>query len=113
MIADETWSKFEAFVVVLRRRRRQLAVIQREVAAHVGVTQNCVTNWEAGRSRPSDDNLRAWASYLDVEVPEGVEGWTTPECGTPGGYRRHLSGQACEPCRKAWAAHYRARAAAR
>lgn len=106
-------SGLDEFIGVLRKARQERPMTQQQVADHLGVAQPTVGNWEVLFTRPSDDNLHAWAGIFGIEVPDGVEGWRTAACGTTAGYERHRSRReaTCRPCRQARSAATRARRA--
>jgi transcriptional regulator with XRE-family HTH domain len=52
----------------LRRRRRELDVTQAQLAAVLGHTQPCLSQWESGRTEPSLANLRALAEALQISI---------------------------------------------
>lgn len=99
------------FCTRLRTARIEASLRQIDVADALGVTPSAVALWELGRYRPLDGHLREWAAYLEVPVPDGVEGVLPVACGTRGGYQRHLrrDEKTCDRCRAANTAIYHAR----
>jgi DNA-binding transcriptional regulator YiaG len=47
-----------------RRRREQLGVRQADIAAVIGVTRQCVSQWESGIRRPTAAHALAYAKIL-------------------------------------------------
>ena len=56
----------------LRRRRLELRLLQREVAAEIGVHASSVYNWESGRTEPQLRHLPAIIRFLAYDLK--VEG---------------------------------------
>jgi DNA-binding transcriptional regulator YiaG len=54
----------------LLRRRAQLS--QRDVATALGVTRECVAQWESGRREPRAENLQKYLELLDRLAQEGL-----------------------------------------
>lgn len=52
----------------LRERRIRLGITQKHVGAMCGVTQSCVTDWEAGRKHPGIHKLQAWANSVNMAL---------------------------------------------
>ena len=51
---------------ILRTRRRELGLTQREVAARVGVCRGVVTKWERGDSQLRPEHMDALAAILQL-----------------------------------------------
>jgi transcriptional regulator with XRE-family HTH domain len=56
--------------VMLRRRRRELKLVQAEVAEAVHVSPECITLWEAGRRRMELSKLPRIAAVLQLDPKE-------------------------------------------
>jgi transcriptional regulator with XRE-family HTH domain len=57
----------------LRKRRLDLGLLQREVAARLGVTESTVTNWELNRTSPKIRFLPGIIALLGYDPrPAGV-----------------------------------------
>lgn len=55
----------------IRKKRIQLKLLQKDVAKICGVTEDCITNWEKGRSIPQIQyfpNIINFLGYLPFEV---------------------------------------------
>lgn len=50
----------------LRRRRRELGLLQKDAAKWLGVSPDTLLNWEAGRSHPSACHYRALTAFLEA-----------------------------------------------
>jgi DNA-binding transcriptional regulator YiaG len=57
----------------LRKRRLDLGLLQREVAAHVGVRVDTIRNWEVGRNTPAQWQWPAVVRFLGY-VPFRTDG---------------------------------------
>lgn len=93
----------EHFVAALAATRRDRGLSQVEVAEDAGVTQQTLSSWETGTTRPDRARLARWADALGVErYPENIEP-VRPECATYAGYQRHrrLRETACDDCKDA------------
>lgn len=55
---------------LIRRKRREAELSQRELAAALGVTQQCVSFWERAARQPSPDTRRELARLLGTSVSE-------------------------------------------
>jgi transcriptional regulator with XRE-family HTH domain len=55
----------------LRRRRLELGLLQRQVAAQLGVAQGTIYNWEKNRSQPRSPHMPAVVKFLG-QVPEAA-----------------------------------------
>ncbi|MDE2934501.1 MAG: helix-turn-helix transcriptional regulator [Chloroflexota bacterium] len=56
----------------IREARRGVGLMQRELAAFVGVSPHTVWCWEAGRTRPTYEHLAAIAFHCGRDVDELV-----------------------------------------
>lgn len=56
------------FAERLKELRLEKHFTQRELAARLGFSANCICEWEKGRSEPSIDSLKALAVCLDCTV---------------------------------------------
>ena len=56
------------FTERLKELRLEKQFTQRELAARLGLTANCVCEWEKGRSEPSIDSLKGLAACLECTV---------------------------------------------
>jgi len=93
----------EHFVAALAVRRRNRGLSQAEVAQDVEVTQQTLSSWETGTTRPGRAGLARWADALGVErYPENVEP-VRPACATYRGYQKHrrLGETPCDDCKDA------------
>lgn len=78
--------KYPAFAALLVSLRKGFGWTQHEFAARAGVTQQTVSKWEQGVSRPRSKELPSLAQLLQTEI-DGLEvaaGYSTPE-GIQGG----------------------------
>lgn len=78
--------KYPAFAALLVSLRKGFGWTQHEFAARAGVTQQTVSKWEQGVSRPRSKELPSLALLLQTEL-DGLEvaaGYSTPE-GVQGG----------------------------
>jgi len=94
------------FAETLRLERVRLRIAQGTLAARLGVAQQTLCAWEAGRRAPTEHNAASWAAALGVEIPAAVLVALRPKvaaCGTPSGYQRHRrrNEKYCEACRAA------------
>jgi DNA-binding XRE family transcriptional regulator len=48
----------------LKKRRFDLKLLQKEVATLIGVTEDCITNWENNRFKPQKRYLHAINLFL-------------------------------------------------
>jgi transcriptional regulator with XRE-family HTH domain len=55
---------------LLRRRRKELKLLQAEVAEALHVSPECVTLWEAGRRRMDLSKLPRIAEILEIDAKE-------------------------------------------
>lgn len=96
---------------ILRQERIRRGLLLRSVARVIGVQPNAVGTWERGFTTPSDQNLRRWAAYFDIEIPSDVAGWKLDGCGTYGGYAQHRNRheEPCAPCVDAYKTYGRRR----
>lgn len=62
----------------LREARLRSSLSQSEVAERLVVTQATVSNWEIGRSAPSDRQARAIGRFLDLSTRAAKKGAPTP-----------------------------------
>lgn len=51
----------------LKRRRRELGLLQREAAAQMGVTVDTLIGWEKNRSKPVASQFNRLISFLDYD----------------------------------------------
>ena len=60
----------------IRRFRERFGMEQKELASHIGVTANAISNWENGRSRPDISLLSGLCGALEVTLYDllGLEG---------------------------------------
>ncbi|MBQ8647508.1 MAG: helix-turn-helix domain-containing protein [Oscillospiraceae bacterium] len=70
------------FTQMLRSLRKEKGLSQRELGAHVGVTQQMVGKWEKGSSTPDPSMLARIAELLEVSV-DALLGVETPEDARP------------------------------
>ncbi len=56
------------FAERLKELRLEKHFTQRELAARLGFSANCICEWEKGRSEPSIDSLKSLAACLDCTV---------------------------------------------
>lgn len=54
--------------VVLRRRRRDLRMSQRQVAERLGYSRELIGQWERGVADPHWTNALRWAAVLGVNI---------------------------------------------
>jgi transcriptional regulator with XRE-family HTH domain len=62
----------------LRKRRLELGFLQSDVAAHIGVTDDCVSDWETGRSTPDAPlipRVMDFLGYCPYESPKTFGDW--------------------------------------
>lgn len=99
---------------LLRRRRRELGLTQREVAVLGGISdENSVQTYEVGKIVPSLRSVKKLSVALAVpeqhllSIREAKPAFNrnrpTPACGTTGGYDRHwrLKEPTCASCKEA------------
>lgn len=95
------------FIDALRVERLKRRIPQRTLAKQIGAHGTQLCAWEGLENIPSDETLHRWAAALEVEVPEGVQGWvfTPAECGTESGYSKHRRAKepTCDACKRAHA----------
>jgi transcriptional regulator with XRE-family HTH domain len=58
------------FAQILRRRRKELRLTQREIAETLGIRDVNVSDWENGRGMPEASRLPALARRLEMSVSE-------------------------------------------
>ena len=56
--------------ILLRRRRKQLGLVQSDVAEALRVSPECVTLWEAGRRRMELSKIPRLAAILELDAKE-------------------------------------------
>lgn len=56
------------FGIKLKELRKKVKITQSELAEFLGITQQAVGKWEAGRSAPDPDTLMRLAEYFNVSV---------------------------------------------
>lgn len=66
------------FTEMLRSLRKEKGLTQRQLGAHVGVTQQMVGKWEKGQSTPDPGTLARIAELLEVSV-DALLGVEAPE----------------------------------
>jgi transcriptional regulator with XRE-family HTH domain len=55
----------------LKKRRRELGLLQRETAGRMGVSAETVANWEKGKTRPATTQFRPVVEFLGYDpMPE-------------------------------------------
>lgn len=62
----------------MRKRRLDLRLLQREVAARLRVGADCVSDWEAGRTRPEASTIPRimdFLGYCPYECPKTFGDW--------------------------------------
>ena len=52
----------------LRESRKQEGITQKVLAKNIGRTEDCIHDWENGRSEPSIDDIIAIAKFLRVST---------------------------------------------
>lgn len=52
----------------LRESRKQEGITQKVLAKNIGRTEDCIHDWENGRSEPSIDDIIAIAQFLRVST---------------------------------------------
>lgn len=52
----------------LKRMRREVNVSQLALASSIGVTQQCVSDWENNKIEPTMSNLCKLADFFDVTI---------------------------------------------
>ena len=52
----------------LKRMRKEVAVSQHKLANSIGVTQQCVSDWEKDKIEPTMSNLCKLADFFDVTI---------------------------------------------
>jgi len=57
----------------IRARRRRLGLLQKEVAAKIGVTEDAVRFWESGLTVPGIAQMPAVFDFLDRQPPKPSE----------------------------------------
>jgi DNA-binding transcriptional regulator YiaG len=57
---------------VRRQLREQAGISQAEIAAVVGVTRECVSNWESGNRTPRAKHLERYLTFLQRVVREAL-----------------------------------------
>ena len=56
------------FSTKLKELRKELNLLQKQLASELGVTQACVGKWETGDREPSLDDLIKVAKYFSVST---------------------------------------------
>lgn len=56
----------------LRRRRKELGLLQREVAPRFGVSAAQISRWESGKQRIEEQHHPALAKFLGITVAEAA-----------------------------------------
>lgn len=59
----------------MQEARKNLGLNQQELADQIGVTRGAISQWETGRMKPSEKNLRLLEAYLGDFVPEPIGDW--------------------------------------
>lgn len=67
----------------LRKALREAHVTRSEMAKHLGVNRNTITNYVNGNTRPPWAAVRVWALRCGVPYDWLRTGQTTPDGGTP------------------------------
>jgi DNA-binding transcriptional regulator YiaG len=49
-----------------RALRQEAGLTLEQVASSIGVSRQCVANWEAGRARPTRDNLALYLEAIEL-----------------------------------------------
>lgn len=91
------------FIARLGAERRRRGFSQNRLAPLIGVRQQVLNSWEAGKSKPTRQNLVAWAKALGVPPhPESTDP-VRSECGSYKGYQIHKrrGEPKCGPCKDA------------
>jgi len=60
----------EKFKVILKSYRVTQKLKQSDIAKVVGVTQQCISEWENGKTEPTLSYLWKIADYFDISVDE-------------------------------------------
>ena len=55
----------------LRARRLALGLTQKETAAKIGVSQDTISRWEIGRTRPTREELMRIGTVLGIDLSQG------------------------------------------
>jgi DNA-binding transcriptional regulator YiaG len=55
-----------------RQLREQAGISQAEIAAVVGVTRECVSNWESGNRAPRPQHLERYVAFLERIAREAL-----------------------------------------
>jgi transcriptional regulator with XRE-family HTH domain len=56
----------------LKKRRRELRLLQREAAKQIGVSTATIVNWENGKAKPTPAQFRPVLNFLGYDpIPEG------------------------------------------
>jgi transcriptional regulator with XRE-family HTH domain/tetratricopeptide (TPR) repeat protein len=66
----ETWRWTEAHGRLLRQKRLDKRISQKEAAALLRVTDDTLRNWENGETRPRDESLGALAEFCDISLAQ-------------------------------------------
>lgn len=53
---------------ILKAERAKKGISQKELAKHIGVSQQTIGSWETGRTEPSQEMLKALASFFDISI---------------------------------------------
>jgi transcriptional regulator with XRE-family HTH domain len=80
------------FAQILRRRRKELRLTQREIAETLGIRDVNVSDWENGRGMPEASRLPALARRLEMTVSELMGDARTAMGGKPPRYRGPVEG---------------------
>jgi transcriptional regulator with XRE-family HTH domain len=60
----------KAFAKNLRMLRKERKLSQQKLASQVGVTQQCVSEWEKGKIEPTMSPLWRLADVFDISIDE-------------------------------------------
>lgn len=60
-----TWA---GVLTILRQRRKDLGLSQRELADKVSCAQSVISDWESGKVMPQLDSVIAWCNALEIDL---------------------------------------------
>ena len=58
----------------LKAARLEMAMTQKQVAAHLNIVESCYANWEQGRTEPNIAMLRKLSELFDITLDELING---------------------------------------